>query len=71
MTDFPVLERFAYLGPELALQVDRTRVSEVLATLLDRHTVIDVSVQDPPLDQVIARVFEEGRRQHESDPQRV
>jgi ABC-2 type transport system ATP-binding protein len=49
-------------GPELALQVDRGRVSEVLATLLDRHTVVDVSVQDPPLDQVIAHVFEQGKK---------
>ena len=29
--------------------------------ILDRHAVADVSVQDPPLEQVIARVFEEGR----------
>jgi len=49
-------------GPELDLQVDRSRVSEVLATLLDRHTVVDVSVQDPPLDQVIAHVFEQGKK---------
>src|SRR5215510_3059898 len=49
-------------GPELDLQVDRTRVSEVLAALLDRHTVLDISVQDPPLDQVIAHVFEQGQK---------
>ena len=49
-------------GPELDLQVDRARVSEVLAALLDRHTVLDVSVQDPPLDQVIAHVFEQGKK---------
>ena len=41
--------------------MDRSRVTEVLAAILDRHTVIDMSVQDPPLDQVIARVIEEGR----------
>ncbi|HZY85110.1 MAG TPA: ATP-binding cassette domain-containing protein [Gemmataceae bacterium] len=49
------------VGPVAELKVDRTRVAEVLAVILDRHTVIDMSVQDPPLDQVIARVFEEGR----------
>jgi ABC-2 type transport system ATP-binding protein len=48
-------------GPVAELRVDRGRVAEVLAALLDRYTVVDVSVQDPPLDQVIARVFEEGR----------
>ena len=42
--------------------MERERVAEVLATILDRHTVIDMSVQDPPLDRVIARVFEEARR---------
>ena len=45
-------------GPVAELRVERSRVSEVLAALLDRHTLLDVSVQDPPLDQVIARVFE-------------
>jgi ABC-2 type transport system ATP-binding protein len=45
-------------GPVAELKVDRTRISDMLAALLDRYTIIDMSVQDPPLDQVIARVFE-------------
>ena len=48
-------------GPVAELKVERTRVAEVLAAILDRHTVLDMSVQDPPLDQVIARVFEEAK----------
>jgi ABC-2 type transport system ATP-binding protein len=52
-------------GPVVDLKVDRTRVAEVLGCILDRYTVVDMSVQDPPLDQMIARVFEEGRVQHE------
>jgi ABC-2 type transport system ATP-binding protein len=48
-------------GPVAELKVDRARVAEVLGTILERYTVIDMSVQDPPLDQVIALVFEEGR----------
>jgi hypothetical protein len=28
--------------------------------------VLDMSVQDPPLDAVIAAVFEEGRVRHEA-----
>lgn len=48
-------------GPVVDLRVDRTRVSEVLAAILDRYTVADMSVQDPPLDQMIARVFQEGQ----------
>jgi ABC-2 type transport system ATP-binding protein len=47
-------------GPTAELKVERGRVSEVLAAILDQHTVLDVSVQDLPLDQVIARVFEQG-----------
>jgi len=49
-------------GPGVDLKVDRARVSEVLAAILDRHTVLDISVQDPPLDQVIAHVFEHGQK---------
>jgi ABC-2 type transport system ATP-binding protein len=33
---------------------------------LERYTVLDVNIQDPPLDQVIARVFEEARADHEA-----
>jgi ABC-2 type transport system ATP-binding protein len=58
-------------GPVAELKVDRARVPEVLAAILDRHTVLDMSVQDPPLDQVIARVFEEGRAKHEAQHQSV
>lgn len=46
-------------GPAVDLKVDRTRVPEVLGAILERYLVIDMSVQDPPLEQVIARVFEE------------
>jgi ABC-2 type transport system ATP-binding protein len=50
-------------GPVAELKVERGRVAEVLSAILDRYTVADMSVQDPPLDQVIARVFEESRRE--------
>jgi ABC-2 type transport system ATP-binding protein len=65
------LERFGECsleGPVAELKVDRGRVAEVLAAILDRYTVLDMSVQDPPLDQVIARVFEEGRPRPEAVP---
>jgi ABC-2 type transport system ATP-binding protein len=54
-------------GPVAALKVERTRVAEVLATILDQHTIVDMSVQDPPLDLVIARVFEEAQANHEAE----
>ncbi|MFO0952318.1 MAG: hypothetical protein U0835_14435 [Isosphaeraceae bacterium] len=53
-------------GPAVDLKVDRSKVAEVLGAILDRHVVDDVSVQDPPLEQVIARVFEEGRKTHDA-----
>jgi ABC-2 type transport system ATP-binding protein len=64
------LERFGEVlrreGPSADLKVERARVAEVLGAILDRYAVADVSVQDPPLEQVIARVFEEGRKTHEA-----
>jgi ABC-2 type transport system ATP-binding protein len=69
------LERYGEVtrreGPVVDLKVDRVVVPEVLAAILDRYTVIDMSVQDPPLDQVIAKVFEEGRARHEASRQPV
>lgn len=53
-------------GPVADLKIERSRVAETLGAILDRYPVIDVSVQDPPLDQVIARVFEEEHARHEA-----
>lgn len=59
------LERFGEItsqeGPIADLKVERGAVAGVLNTILDRYKVVDMSVQDPPLDQVIARVFEEAK----------
>jgi len=51
------------VGPAPSLKVDRARVPEVLGAILERYTVVDMSVQDPPLDQVIAHVFQEAAKQ--------
>ena len=62
------LERYGEVvqidGPVASLRIERTRVAAVLSAVLDRDTLLDISVQDPPLDQVIARVFEEGQAKH-------
>jgi ABC-2 type transport system ATP-binding protein len=64
------LDRFGEVtrreGPSIDLKVERSRVAEVLGAILDRHAVADVIVQDPPLEHVIARVFEEGRKSHDA-----
>ena len=64
------LERYGELvkieGPSADLKVDRANVAEALGSLLDSYAVADVSVQDPPLEQTIARVFEEARADHDA-----
>lgn len=64
------LERYGEVtrreGPSADVKVDRSRVAEVLGAILDQYSVADVVVQDPPLEQVIARVFEEGRANHDA-----
>jgi ABC-2 type transport system ATP-binding protein len=56
-------------GPAAALKVERGRIPQVMGAILDHYTVLDVSVQDPPLDQVIAHVFEEAQAHHEANGQ--
>jgi ABC-2 type transport system ATP-binding protein len=58
----------ASAGPVVDLRVDRGRVAEVMSAILEQYTVTDMSVQDPPLDQVIARVFEEAGTNHRAKP---
>jgi ABC-2 type transport system ATP-binding protein len=43
--------------PRVKLRVDRQLISQVLSTVLANHTLEDVSVEDPPLEEVIAQVF--------------
>jgi ABC-2 type transport system ATP-binding protein len=45
--------------PIASLRVDRNRVPQVLGTLLDRFALADVSVEDPPLEEVIGEVFKQ------------
>jgi ABC-2 type transport system ATP-binding protein len=44
-------------SPKVRLKVARATVSDVLASILANHTVEDVSVEDPPLEEVIAELF--------------
>src|SRR5262252_5721812 len=41
-------------APKVKLRVARDVIPEVLAAILANHTIEDVSVEDPPLEQVIA-----------------
>jgi ABC-2 type transport system ATP-binding protein len=43
--------------PRVKLRVDRQHIAQVLSSVLANHTLEDVSVEDPPLEEVIAKVF--------------
>ena len=43
--------------PRIKLRVDRAVVPEVLSNILANHAVVDVNVEDPPIEQVIAEMF--------------
>jgi len=55
------LSRFGELlsaeAPRVKLRVPRQSVPEVLGAILASYTVEDVSVEDPPLEEVIAELF--------------
>ncbi len=44
-------------NPRAKLRIDRGVVTDVLAAILQKHPIQDVSVEDPPLEQVIAEMF--------------
>jgi ABC-2 type transport system ATP-binding protein len=50
-------EILAIEPPKVKLRVSRTLVPDVLAKILAAHTIADVSVEDPPLEEVIAEMF--------------
>jgi len=66
----PGLERFGVLlecePPRVKLRVERSEVTSVLGTILATGGVDDVSVEDPPLEEVIAEVFSNADRFSES-----
>ncbi|MFH1266585.1 MAG: ABC transporter ATP-binding protein, partial [Planctomycetota bacterium] len=43
--------------PRVKLRVARSVVPDVLGRILARHAVLDVSVEDPPLEEAIAEMF--------------
>lgn len=49
-------------GPTAEIKVERKGVAQVLNNVLDQFEVVDVSVTDPPLEQMIAQVFAEGAK---------
>jgi len=50
--------------PRLKLRVEKQNVTSSLGAILQRHPIEDVSVEDPPLEQVIAEMFSIARKGH-------
>jgi len=51
--------------PKVRLRIARDVVPEVLAAILANHQIEDVSVEDPPLEQVIAELFTQATKETE------
>jgi ABC-2 type transport system ATP-binding protein len=50
-------------APRAKLEVDRNRIPEILTSVLSRYTIEDVSVQERPLEEVIAELFTSHREE--------
>jgi ABC-2 type transport system ATP-binding protein len=59
-------ELLASEPPRVKLRVERGVVPQVLSAILANHAVEDVSVEDPPLEEVIAEMFASSTRGTES-----
>ncbi len=50
-------------GPRAVLRIDRERIADVLPSLLREEDVLDISVEDVPLEEILAALFRaEGGR---------
>jgi len=53
--------RWEIRGPRVILRIDRSRIADVLPALLRSEGVRDVSVEDVPLEEIVAGMFRQGR----------
>ena len=65
------LERFGEIlevrPPKVKLRIPRPQVAKSLAAMLAECTLEDISVEEPPLEEVIAEVFSQAREERKSD----
>lgn len=59
------------MEPKARLQVDRGKISGVLSSVLASYTLEDISVEDPPLEVVIAELFALNSGQTTPEPAAV
>jgi ABC-2 type transport system ATP-binding protein len=56
--------------PRAKIRVERSKVAETLSSILSRHAIADVAVEEPPLEDVIAEVFSQVGQEEEPAPAR-
>jgi ABC-2 type transport system ATP-binding protein len=71
------LERFAEVDsvvlPKVTLRCPRQEVPKMLAAILQQYQVDDVAVEDPPLEEVISKLYEDhaDNKSVATEPQKV
>lgn len=61
-------ELLEFRPPKAKLKIERARVTEFLSRALVGRTIVDISVEEQPLEEVIAEVFSSNAEQTESAP---
>ena len=58
------LQRYAEVEsvvlPKVTLRCQRSEVTKMLATILQQYEVVDISVEDPPLEEVITKLYQDS-----------
>jgi ABC-2 type transport system ATP-binding protein len=57
--------------PEAKLRVERSVITDVLSSVLAAHAIEDLSVEDPPLEEVIAQVFVLAAKPPDGEARRI
>jgi ABC-2 type transport system ATP-binding protein len=56
-----VLKQKGY-GVKVEVDTSTTPIEEVVARLLSRYSVLDITVDNPPMEEIIARIYEQEER---------
>ncbi|WP_339733926.1 ABC transporter ATP-binding protein [uncultured Gimesia sp.] len=56
-------EVIEFEAPHVKLKVPRNKIPEILSSLLAKYRIVDVGVQERPLEEVIAEVFIEHKKE--------
>lgn len=60
LSDFGEIAKIS--GNRVALRIERSATAATTARLMAAYEVIDLTVADPPIEEVVARLFESGAR---------